>query len=330
MKLFWFLFWIIQICALEDESYRTIPPDFGEKNPPLTILCLVPGVTTKPTSLLLLQRVYDSWCHKCDQCLFVVDSLVETELNLVDLKIRNDGKGFRILIPKMYESWKYVYLNYIQQYDWFLKAEEDTWINMGHFRRYLYTLDDEPAPQPPPTLPSKVAHLFQQQQRFFSKQTPLYIGRRFRNVDFSKSKDAKGYFPMMKWNDTQADVHEFNAGGAYALNRAALELFGASITGKNPQLRKYVVKGKMGNHFDIVLARCLQQLGIFPLDTRDEEGMERFQMLTPNSVQQKIHTGWYQQYSFDLKPGISSQTISFHTLSDHTRSYNLFPSTNSN
>ena len=86
-------------------------------------------------------------------------------------------------------------------------------------------------------------------------------------------------------------MHEFVAGAGWALNAPGLERLGCSATSCEPGLPRYDVEGKMGNHNDVVMARCLQQAGIFPWDTRDRAGRERFHLFDPESIAWQVAPG---------------------------------------
>jgi glycoprotein-N-acetylgalactosamine 3-beta-galactosyltransferase len=133
---------------------------------------------------------------------------------------------------------------------------------------------------------------------------PLYLGRR------------------MKLDGNPRRL--FNAGGpGYLLNRPALVKFREAV--ENPSCWD-------PNHFvsdeDVNIAKCLEMKGVYPLDTRDGEGRERFMPFRP-MTHWEIDVNsqdWYNRYSIGLKsctertkgakgaPCMSPNPISFHYM----------------
>ena len=72
-----------------------------------------------------------------------------------------------------------------------------------------------------------------------------------------------------------------------------------------------------GSAGDLVAARCLAKVGVFPEDTRDgEEGGERFHPFQPHVhlSYQKSTADWYSQYSVGLREGqqcCSNESLTF-------------------
>ena len=107
-----------------------------------------------------------------------------------------------------------------------------------------------------------------------------------------------------------------------------------------PGVPRYDVAGKMGNHNDVVMARCLQQVGVFPWNTRDGAGRERFHVFEPETIAWQTPPGvelpaagagphaavartnaakswWYFEWSFDAiagLPGVAPDSILFHYI----------------
>ena len=222
-------------------------------------------------------------------------ALKDGPLPWVDLHIAGDGSSVKSLINKTWHGWKYVYERHVDDFDWFIKADDDTFLYMHNFRAYVAGLDPGAPPMPPPaTIPDAHRQKFVAQQARFTRDArsglgPRFLGRRFANVDFSKPPTAKCYYPCFP----TTDVHQFNAGGAsMALNAPALRRLGCSMKSCEPGVRRYDVSRKKGNHEDIVMSRALQQVGIFPWDTRDAHGAERFHVFDPKRVIAKDSKTW--------------------------------------
>eukprot|EP00397_Hematodinium_sp_SG-2012_P040525 GEMP01044420.1.p1 GENE.GEMP01044420.1~~GEMP01044420.1.p1 ORF type:complete len:333 (+),score=58.53 GEMP01044420.1:26-1024(+) len=113
-----------------------------------------------------------------------------------------------------------------------------------------------------------------------------------------------------------------SGGGGYVLSRAALELL---IAGSQNCIDSFVRPGMDG---DLVIGECTQSVGIFPEDTRDVRGRERFH---PFEFGQHVSSvsllaPWYSRYSFGpVAEGLDCcgffSTISFHYMSTKMRSF---------
>mmetsp|Transcript_9694 Transcript_9694/g.16078 ORF Transcript_9694/g.16078 Transcript_9694/m.16078 type:complete len:955 (+) Transcript_9694:76-2940(+) len=108
---------------------------------------------------------------------------------------------------------------------------------------------------------------------------------------------------------------EFNSGGAgYILDRVALDVLVSHIDG--PPCMPH----QKGFWEDVNTASCLQKVQehIFPFDTRDEFGRERFHPFQPaNHLTYQIpkNPDWYAKYNPELKVGLeccSANSVSFH------------------
>ena len=124
------------------------------------------------------------------------------------------------------------------------------------------------------------------------QSTPLYVGR--------------------KLHDPNGQI-DFNAGGAgYTLNRKALIALSHQLDEDHCSPH--------GNFFweDVNVARCLRNIGIHPIDTRDDSGAERYHPLNPDQLVNVAPTFWLATYStnylFGIK-SISESSTSFHYLS---------------
>lgn len=144
-------------------------------------------------------------------------------------------------------------------------------------------------------------------------QTPLYMGRRF------------AY---------QGDMNDiFNSGGSgYTMNKAAL--------------KRLVVDG-FPNQFphahtfseDTMTARIFRKYGVYPYETKDENGGERYMPFMPGHhygyrMPQDHSKDWYARYSINIKEGVdhcAARSVAFHYVKDkamnrlHALLYHLCP-----
>lgn len=132
----------------------------------------------------------------------------------------------------------------------------------------------------------------------FDADTPHYIGKQLMHAD--------GY-PMV-------------AGTAIILSRALLKLF---VEASHEP--KCTVEGWYADAEDVALALCLRELGVYPHNTRDQSGGERFMVLNPESMLSTATLpDWYMQMSLNEEKGqdcCSAEAVAFHytTLEQLTR-----------
>jgi len=135
-----------------------------------------------------------------------------------------------------------------------------------------------------------------------------------RIVQLNDDRDNKGLFLGSRKLQGGQWEKVFNAGGSgYILNRKALRKLAARIPTCHYSVR--------GFWEDVNVASCLKMDGIFPFDTRDEAGSERFLLFTPalhlnwRPPSKNPEKDWYYKYSIELKIGIdccSTSAVAFH------------------
>lgn len=185
---------------------------------------------------------------------------------------------------KVRSMWSYVYDNYYEKYDWFHIGGDDLFLIVENLHYYLESEEIRTASNGGMYLPNGYETI----------QTPLFLGRRF------------AYMGNMD------DI--FNSGGSgYTMNKAALKTL--------------VVKG-FPQYFpnmhtfseDTMVARVLRQYGIYPYETKDEYGGERYMPFTPAHhygyrIPQDKASDWYAKYSINIKEGAdhcSARSVAFH------------------
>jgi len=91
---------------------------------PPRILCMV---LTCPENLDSLARtVYDTWGKRCSHLIFASSEDYEP-LGVVRV-VEPSGGGYEDLWNKTREGFRHVWEHYGGDYDWFLKADDDTWV----------------------------------------------------------------------------------------------------------------------------------------------------------------------------------------------------------
>ncbi|CAI4231723.1 unnamed protein product [Auanema sp. JU1783] len=129
----------------------------------------------------------------------------------------------------------------------------------------------------------------------------------------SNYSSSDNHFFGLKWSFFVS--HGFADGSCYILSRAALGEFNKVM--KDP--------AKCPDHHraeeDQEIARCLAHAGIYPEDSRDEVGADRFQHFHPLEQLVMYQDSFAQKYSYypirEGEDNFSSQMISFHHVSPY-------------
>ena len=108
----------------------TTPNEFPTKK--LRILCWI--LTTPQNHKTKAQRVKETWGRRCDILLFMSSS-VDNELPSVKLNLVMEDRTR--LWQKSREAFKYVHKYYRKKADWFLKADDDTFVIVENLRTML-------------------------------------------------------------------------------------------------------------------------------------------------------------------------------------------------
>ncbi|XP_020801466.1 glycoprotein-N-acetylgalactosamine 3-beta-galactosyltransferase 1-like [Drosophila serrata] len=103
------------------------------------VLCMV---LTMPqnheTKALAVKR---TWGRRCNKLIFI-SSQEDKELGAINVNVLEKR---RHLFRKVRKAVKYVFQNFVEDYDWFLKVEDDTFVIMENLRLLLYPYDPEAA-----------------------------------------------------------------------------------------------------------------------------------------------------------------------------------------
>ncbi|XP_030377723.1 glycoprotein-N-acetylgalactosamine 3-beta-galactosyltransferase 1-like [Scaptodrosophila lebanonensis] len=96
------------------------------------VLCMV--LTNPQMHKNRALHVKRTWGTRCNKLLFM-STKVEKDLPIVALNVT---EGYSQRWGKTRESFQYVYKNYFNEYDWFLKVDDDTFVVMENLRAFLY------------------------------------------------------------------------------------------------------------------------------------------------------------------------------------------------
>ncbi|KAL5277677.1 C1GALT1.2 family protein [Megaselia abdita] len=247
--------------------FNAVTPKYSHHNESLAnklynevkILC---WVNTWPKNHKTKARaVKETWVKRCNKYLFISTER-NNELGTIALPMRQQHM---YLWGRTKAAYSYIYKNYFNDYDWFVKADDDTYMIVENLRYMLYQYDP---------------------------LSPLYLGCNL------KSSFKQGYM---------------SGGPGYILSKEALKRL---VTIGIPS-RKYCTQSEEGAE-DKEIGRCLQNLNVTAIDTRDRNGKGRMFPLAPGKHLSKMsHSdSWYSRNSrYPFKVGkncCSSRTISFH------------------
>ena len=247
-----------------------------------------------------IQRIRETWGPKCDGFM-VASNVTNPEFNAVSITHKFDER-YKNMWQKVRTMWSYVYDHYYNDYDWFHVGGDDLYLIVENLRYYLESEEIKTAANGGVYLPLGNE----------TKQVPLYLGCR------------------QKRRGRKKDI--YNSGGSgYTLNKAALK---ALVTNGLPKL--YVDTKTSAE--DVLIAWVLRRLAIFPYETKDEMGSERYNPHSPGFLyryrKSNAKGDWYSRYSIDIQPGLnhsSVHSVAFHYIKNddmyklHALLYGLCP-----
>ncbi|KAK4010685.1 hypothetical protein OUZ56_019816 [Daphnia magna] len=255
------------------------------------ILCWV--MTTPANHETKALAVKETWGPRCNVLLFM-SSTNDTKLPTVGLPV---GEGRDALWGKTREAFRYVWERYQDKVDWFLKADDDTYVIVENLRYFLSG---------------------------FNTSQPLYFGHKFKTIV------KNGYFSggAGKLFNLTTNFVEFVIPFAndyffqgYALSKEATRRF-ATIGYHNESLCRKDHRGAE----DAEMGNCMEKLNVSAMDTRDSQGRGRFFPFGADShyFPGEIHSGdyWYWDYIYypptQGRNCCSDSTISFHYIDQRT------------
>jgi glycoprotein-N-acetylgalactosamine 3-beta-galactosyltransferase len=195
--------------------------------------------------------ILQTWGPKCDG--FMVGSN-KTDASVHSVDIPHEGpEEYNNIWQKVRSMWSYIYDNYYDSYDWFHIGGDDLYLLVENLRLYLESEEIKVAANGGTYLPNGDE----------TEQTPLFLGRRFAYLG-----DMNDIF--------------ISGGSGYTMNKAAL---------------KALVVNGLPNYFphahtfseDTRVAEIFKKMGIFPYETKDEAGEERYMPFMVSGMQGLSH-----------------------------------------
>ncbi len=255
------------------------------------VLCFIPIISTDHDTKAL--EVIQTWGKRCDRLLFASNA---TDHEIGAIKIDIPIEDWAHLWQKQRETMRHIWQVYGTDYDWFLKADLDTYVIMENLKAYLTSEE----------IQSK-------------KDQSLILGRRV-------SRREEKWYQGFDHNRTLVDdflkiIHNkfhYTMGGAgYVMNRKYLKTFYDSMD------EHFCLSSKQEMTFpeDVAINFCMGNLGVYPYNTRDEFGRERFHLRSPEAlfnVDGSDKSSWLYKVHRDvggIKGGedcCSSASITFH------------------
>lgn len=215
----------------------------------------------------------------------VVSTKTVPELNIVN--IPHEGpEEYNNIWQKTRANWAYIYDNYYNDYDWFHIGGDDLYVLVENLRLYLESPEIQLAVKG-----GRADHKLPE-----GMEVPMFMGRRFAE---------------------QGNMERiFNSGGSgYTINKAALKtLVVKAFPHCFPHMKTFAE--------DVMVATCLRNQGVFPYETKDEQGGERYMPFQPaHHLTYKIpadkNSDWYPKYSINIKEGLdhcAARSVAFHYI----------------
>ena len=171
---------------------------------------------------------------------FMVGS-TKTDVSIGAVEIPHEGpEEYNNIWQKVRSMWSYIYDNYYDKYDWFHIGGDDIYLIVENLRLYLESEEILTAQNGGIYLPEGGETM----------ETPLFLGRRF------------------AYQGDREDIF-ISGGSGYTMNKAALK---ALVVDGFP---KYFPHAHTFSE-DTMVARIFKKMDVFPYDTKDEDGGERY------------------------------------------------------
>ena len=147
----------------------------------------------------------------------------------------NISEDYERMTEKHFAAFIYMYKNHYNDFDWFIKADEDTYVIVENLRWFL------------------------------ADKCP--------NERFIYGKVLKQLYYRDWYNAGNLDRGFLQGGSGFVINRETIKLFSETYM-KNRSFCT-MIKGRYG---DQEISNCFRKLGIYPGESRDKMGRERFHM----------------------------------------------------
>lgn len=123
-------------------SYPSVPSNNHSQLPKPRVLCLI--LTSPKSFLTRTVAVNNTWAPRCDRYFFITEtptdrSSPEFEISqqLPIAPLPNVVPGYYHLTRKSVLSFLFAYEHYLNDFDWFVKADDDTYLFMDNLKAFL-------------------------------------------------------------------------------------------------------------------------------------------------------------------------------------------------
>ena len=226
---------------------------------------IVCWVCTHPETQRSVVLADELWAQHFDKTIYVTSD--DSKLDSLSTLIFPEKESREKLWKKTMFAFRYLYTEYGDSYDWFMKADDDSFVVKDNLYKFLSNYDSS---------------------------EPHYFG--------------------CIWNLN--NITYCSGGGGYVVSRAALKILIQGLDGKCKDQMNGVVE-------DYEFGRCLNRFGIFPGDSRDEDGRFRFNPFSLryhfNTPKGKLPDWTYQMSKYPVMEGrncCASDIISFHYMNE--------------
>lgn len=138
------------LTCTEDSSSKATVDDFIARalDQQVRVLCWIPSVENQLRNKVKV--VNETWVKRCNKHVFFIDTHDRTEhSDIVRLEVK---EGKKILTEKSMVALAYLYEHYGQDFDWFLKGDDDAYIIVENLKFLLSHYD--------PSSPVYLGHLY--------------------------------------------------------------------------------------------------------------------------------------------------------------------------
>ena len=134
------LFATLRFHFSQTEIYIPTPPTTGQVDEikeiiprEIKILCLCS--TTGPRHEQRAYKVRETWGRRCDKLVFASDVIDE----FLPSNSFFDKTGREFVSYKIFNAWKFIFDWYGEEYDWFVKTDDDTFLVVDNLKKFLQT-----------------------------------------------------------------------------------------------------------------------------------------------------------------------------------------------
>ena len=297
-------------CNAEEDWTQCVGVHVNQPKGKPRIFCMVLAIHKEREQMLGILR---TWGKQCDRVMFFAD-FDDASIGALHVRAEHEGSADS-LINKMSRGVRIVATLFGSHYDWFVKADTDSFFiieNLRHFLLQRYDSEDEIALR------------------------PHYLGERF-NKDGNPGQafnPGAGYVlnrvalqllacSFARPKDDRCTVTGIHAQGSVVMRHSSKHLARPFCIKGPPAYDCMCEPDKKGNHEDFMTAICLKHWGVLPDDTRDEQGRDYFYAYfdaptayvrsPPNNSESWFYKySWARSDSNDYRERLATHPIVFH------------------